>query len=161
VADPELLLLDEPAGGLSGKQLDRLADQIRDFRESMAVVLVEHHMDLVMRVCDHIVVLDFGRVISTGTPEAVQTDPVVTQASPGTSTGGPHDNERKGERCAAPNPCWRSRVFPPTTAPSVPSTTSPCPSRNGNCARSSGPTAPESPPCCVPSRACTRRPPAR
>ena len=98
VADPELLLLDEPAGGLSGKQLDRLADQIRDFRESMAVVLVEHHMDLVMRVCDHIVVLDFGRVVSTGTPQEVQADPVVTQAYLGTSTGDPHDNERKGER---------------------------------------------------------------
>ena len=85
VSEPELLLLDEPASGLSGNQIDALADQIRGFSQSMAVVLVEHHMDLVMRVCDHIVVLNFGRVISTGTPEEVQADPAVTQAYLGTS----------------------------------------------------------------------------
>ncbi|NYJ34961.1 ABC transporter ATP-binding protein [Nocardiopsis aegyptia] len=84
VADPELLLLDEPASGLSGQQIDDLARQIRGFSEHMAVVLVEHHMDLVMRVCDHIVVLNFGRVISTGTPEEVQADPAVTEAYLGT-----------------------------------------------------------------------------
>ncbi|MEV2278260.1 ABC transporter ATP-binding protein [Nocardiopsis sp. NPDC049922] len=80
VADPDLLLLDEPASGLSARETDALADRIRDLRRSMAVVLVEHHMDLVMAVCDHIVVLDFGRVISTGTPERVRSDPAVTRA---------------------------------------------------------------------------------
>ncbi|MFV2195232.1 ABC transporter ATP-binding protein [Nocardiopsis sp. LOL_012] len=80
VGDPELLLLDEPASGLSEQQLDNLADQIRGFSNDMAVVLVEHHMDLVMKVCDHIVVLNFGQVISTGTPEQVQADPAVTRA---------------------------------------------------------------------------------
>ncbi|WP_306366578.1 ABC transporter ATP-binding protein [Nocardiopsis sp. CC223A] len=85
VCDPELLLLDEPAGGLSGGQMDELAAQIRALGEDMAVVLVEHHMDLVMEVCDHIVVLDFGRVISTGTPDEVRNDPLVTRAYLGTA----------------------------------------------------------------------------
>lgn len=94
VGEPELLLLDEPASGLSGDQVDALAEQIRAFGQDMAVVLVEHHMDLVMRVCDHIVVLDFGKVIATGTPEEVQADPAVTRAYLGTpaedpSSGGP------------------------------------------------------------------------
>ncbi|MBR8743966.1 ABC transporter ATP-binding protein [Nocardiopsis sp. MG754419] len=84
VGAPELLLLDEPAGGLSGAQMDELAARIRDLSRDMAVVLVEHHMDLVMEVCDHIVVLDFGRVISTGTPAQVQADPAVTRAYLGT-----------------------------------------------------------------------------
>ena len=100
VAEPELLLLDEPASGLSGKQLDGLADQIRGFRESMAVILVEHHMDLVMRVCDHIVVLNFGRVISTGTPEEVQADPAVTQAY----LGAPADDPPPGDVPATIDP---------------------------------------------------------
>ncbi|WP_433698961.1 ABC transporter ATP-binding protein [Nocardiopsis sp. CA-288880] len=85
VGEPELLLLDEPASGLSGTQIDALAEQIRGFSRDMAVVLVEHHMDLVMRVCDRIVVLDFGRVISTGTPEEVRADPLVTRAYLGAS----------------------------------------------------------------------------
>ncbi|NYH52959.1 branched-chain amino acid transport system ATP-binding protein [Nocardiopsis arvandica] len=84
VSEPELLLLDEPASGLSGEQIGALADQIRGFSRDMAVVLVEHHMDLVMEVCDHIVVLNFGRVISTGTPQEVQADPQVTEAYLGT-----------------------------------------------------------------------------
>ncbi|MBB6121797.1 ABC transporter ATP-binding protein [Nocardiopsis algeriensis] len=85
VGAPELLLLDEPASGLSGKQLDDLAAQIRGLSEDMAVVLVEHHMDLVMEVCDHIVVLNFGKVISTGTPDEVRADPAVMQAYLGTA----------------------------------------------------------------------------
>lgn len=88
VADPELLLLDEPASGLSGDQIDALAGQIRAFSEDMAVVLVEHHMDLVMRVCDHIVVLDFGEVIATGSPDEVRNDPAVTRAYLGTAGNG-------------------------------------------------------------------------
>ncbi|WP_017571063.1 ABC transporter ATP-binding protein [Nocardiopsis halotolerans] len=91
VGEPEALLLDEPASGLSGGQIDALADQIRDFGRDMAVVLVEHHMDLVMRVCDHIVVLNFGRVISTGTPAQIQADPLVAQAYLGTSDDGAAD----------------------------------------------------------------------
>ncbi|MBC6445773.1 ABC transporter ATP-binding protein [Actinokineospora xionganensis] len=80
VAEPDLLLLDEPAGGLSEQDMEDLGSRVRHLAESMAVVLVEHHMDLVMKVCDRVVVLDFGRVIADGTPAQVQADPAVTEA---------------------------------------------------------------------------------
>jgi branched-chain amino acid transport system ATP-binding protein len=80
VAQPELLLLDEPAGGLGPEDLDELAGLIGRLRGEMAVVLVEHHMDLVMSVCDRVVVLDFGRRIAVGTPAEVQADPQVLDA---------------------------------------------------------------------------------
>jgi branched-chain amino acid transport system ATP-binding protein len=80
VADPELLLLDEPAGGLGAEDIEDLAALIARLRGRMAVVLVEHHMDLVMRVCDRVVVLDFGRRIAVGTPAEVQADQAVLDA---------------------------------------------------------------------------------
>lgn len=80
VSDPALLLLDEPASGLSEDEMDQLASLLRRLRQRMSVVLVEHHMDLVMSVCDRLVVLDFGRVIATGTPDQVKADPKVTAA---------------------------------------------------------------------------------
>jgi branched-chain amino acid transport system ATP-binding protein len=80
VAEPQLLLLDEPASGLSSEEMSDLGALIRDLRERMSVLLVEHHMDLVMQVCDRIVVLDFGRVIATGTPAEVRDDPRVLEA---------------------------------------------------------------------------------
>ncbi|WP_432050143.1 ABC transporter ATP-binding protein [Verrucosispora sp. NA02020] len=83
-ARPRLLLLDEPAGGLGGEDVDALADLVRALphraTDPCAVLLVEHHMDLVMAVCDRIVVLDFGRVVATGTPEQVREDPAVLDA---------------------------------------------------------------------------------
>jgi branched-chain amino acid transport system ATP-binding protein len=80
VAEPQLLLLDEPASGLSAEEMRDLGGLIRDVRERMSVVLVEHHMDLVMSVCDRIVVLDFGRCIATGSPDEVRDDPHVLDA---------------------------------------------------------------------------------
>jgi branched-chain amino acid transport system ATP-binding protein len=80
VADPELLLLDEPASGLSEEEMQELGELITDLSGRMSVLLVEHHMDLVMRVCDHITVLDSGRQIAAGTPAQVQADPAVTEA---------------------------------------------------------------------------------
>jgi branched-chain amino acid transport system ATP-binding protein len=80
VARPELLLLDEPAGGLGEADLNELGEQIRRLGGDMAVVLVEHHMDLVMSVCDRVVVLDFGRRIAEGTPAEVQADRAVLDA---------------------------------------------------------------------------------
>ena len=80
VAQPELLLLDEPASGLSHEEMRELADLIRNLEGSVAVLLVEHHMDLVMEVCDRIVVLDFGRGIATGTPAEVRANPAVLDA---------------------------------------------------------------------------------
>ncbi|WP_209020444.1 ABC transporter ATP-binding protein [Nocardioides sp. 1609] len=80
VAEPDLLLLDEPASGLSSDEISDLGDLVRGLTDRMAVMLVEHHMDLVMRVCDEITVLDFGRVIAHGTPEVVRNDPAVLAA---------------------------------------------------------------------------------
>ena len=80
VAEPQILLLDEPASGLSNAEMDELGELIRGLRGRMAVMLVEHHMDLVMAVCDRIVVLDFGRVIATGTPAEVKADERVLAA---------------------------------------------------------------------------------
>ena len=79
-ARPSLLLLDEPAGGLSAAEVDELAGLIEEIREGLTVVLVEHHMGMVMRLSDSVVVLDFGRVLATGTPDEVRNDPRVIEA---------------------------------------------------------------------------------
>jgi branched-chain amino acid transport system ATP-binding protein len=78
--EPDLLLLDEPAGGLDTEELSALADTIRSLGTSIAVMLVDHHMDLVTSVCDRMVVLDFGRVIAAGDPTTVRQDPGVLEA---------------------------------------------------------------------------------
>jgi branched-chain amino acid transport system ATP-binding protein len=79
---PRLLLLDEPAGGLSHEEVEELGTLIRRIRNSfdLTVLLVEHHMNLVMGVADRVHVLDFGRKIAEGSPAAVQRDPVVIEA---------------------------------------------------------------------------------
>ncbi|MGZ4252263.1 MAG: ABC transporter ATP-binding protein [Solirubrobacteraceae bacterium] len=78
--DPELLLLDEPAGGLATDEMSELGQLIRTLGKSIAVMVVEHHMDLVMSVCDRVVVLDFGRVIAAGEPSAIRENPRVLEA---------------------------------------------------------------------------------
>jgi branched-chain amino acid transport system ATP-binding protein len=80
MADPTLLLLDEPASGLSQAELEELGKLIRELQAKMGVLLVEHHMDLVMSTCDRLVVLNFGRVIAAGTPAEIQANPDVTTA---------------------------------------------------------------------------------
>jgi branched-chain amino acid transport system ATP-binding protein len=80
VAEPRLLLLDEPAGGLGSDDMEELTARIRGLGDELAVVLVEHHMDVVMSVCDRVVVLDFGKCICTGTPAEVQADQAVLDA---------------------------------------------------------------------------------
>jgi branched-chain amino acid transport system ATP-binding protein len=80
MAEPSLLLLDEPASGLSNDEMDDLSTLIRELPPRMGVLLVEHHMDLVMSVCDRIVVLNFGQVIADGTPASVRSNPEVATA---------------------------------------------------------------------------------
>jgi branched-chain amino acid transport system ATP-binding protein len=80
VAEPELLLLDEPAGGLSAREMSDLAKLIDSLGDEIAVMLVDHHMDLVTSVCDRVTVLDFGRVIASGVPPEVPRDPAVLEA---------------------------------------------------------------------------------
>jgi len=80
VAEPQLLLLDEPASGLSSDEMRDLGELVRGLKDRMSVMLVEHHMDLVMEVCDRIVVLDFGKVIASGTPDEVRDDQRVLDA---------------------------------------------------------------------------------
>jgi branched-chain amino acid transport system ATP-binding protein len=80
VSEPELLLLDEPAGGLDAREMSDLGELIQSLGSSVAVMLVDHHMDFVVPVCDRVVVLDFGRVIADGEPTAVQRDPRVLEA---------------------------------------------------------------------------------
>jgi branched-chain amino acid transport system ATP-binding protein len=87
VASPRLLLLDEPAGGLSEAELPELGALVTDLARDATVLLIEHRMDLVMSTCGHIVVLDFGKVIATGTPAEVQADPAVTAAYLGAQRG--------------------------------------------------------------------------
>src|SRR5918992_2334615 len=77
-AEPDLLLLDEPAAGQSTAEIRDLGTLLTKLREDMSVVLVEHHMDFVMEVCDEVAVLDFGRLIAHGTPAEVRDDPQVT-----------------------------------------------------------------------------------
>jgi branched-chain amino acid transport system ATP-binding protein len=88
IAEPSLLLLDEPAAGLAAEEIDELAEVITGLpgREGSpcGVMLVEHHMDLVMRVCDEIVVLDFGKVIARGDPDTIRASAAVTTAYLGT-----------------------------------------------------------------------------
>jgi branched-chain amino acid transport system ATP-binding protein len=83
--DPDLVLLDEPAAGLSAEEITELAGLIR--RLGRSVVLVEHHMDLVMEVCDEVIVLDFGKVIARGTPAEIRGDPAVIDAYLGEEVG--------------------------------------------------------------------------
>ena len=79
---PRLLLLDEPAGGLSHEEVEELAGFIRRIRDDfdLTVLLVEHHMNLVMGISDRVSVLDFGQLIASGTPAEVQNDPAVIEA---------------------------------------------------------------------------------
>lgn len=80
VSKPQILLLDEPAGGLGAQDIEWLNRLISDLSGEMSVLIVEHHMDVVMSVCDRIYVLNFGEVISSGTPDHVRNDPAVITA---------------------------------------------------------------------------------
>ena len=80
--EPKLLLLDEPVAGMNLEETEDTARYILEIREQLqiAMVLVEHDMHMVMDLADRVLVLDFGEVIASGDPEAVQTDPRVIEA---------------------------------------------------------------------------------
>jgi branched-chain amino acid transport system ATP-binding protein len=82
VSEPRLLLLDEPASGLDHEEVERLAAFLRRLRDELklTVLLVEHHMNLVMRISDHVHVLNFGRTVASGPPAEVQRHPQVIEA---------------------------------------------------------------------------------
>ena len=79
---PELLLLDEPAAGMNAEEVEQLNHLITDIHKdfNLTILLIEHHMDLVMEICPHIVCMNFGAKIAEGTPEEIQSHPDVLKA---------------------------------------------------------------------------------
>ncbi|MBW4426721.1 MAG: ABC transporter ATP-binding protein [Nostoc desertorum CM1-VF14] len=79
---PQILLLDEPAAGMNPNEKQQLSEFIRSLREqfNLTIVLIEHHVPLVMGLCDRIAVLDFGQLIALGEPSVVRNDPAVIEA---------------------------------------------------------------------------------
>ena len=79
---PKLLLLDEPAAGLNTGETSELMEKIHEIRDrfGLAILVIEHNMELVMGICERILVLNFGKTIAQGTPEQVRADPVVIEA---------------------------------------------------------------------------------
>jgi branched-chain amino acid transport system ATP-binding protein len=126
-ARPRLVLLDEPASGLPENELSELGDLIRELAAEAGVVVIEHRMDLVMSVCDTIFVLDFGKLIASGSPAQVQADPAVTAAYLGAedtngadATAIPPDSPDASIPPARPDPSITPAPSDPSTPPGRP-----------------------------------------
>ncbi|MCI8513714.1 MAG: ABC transporter ATP-binding protein [Lachnospiraceae bacterium] len=80
--DPKLLLLDEPAAGMNADESAELVNFVREIKErfDITILMIEHHMDVVTNLCDHVTVLNFGKTIAVGTPEEVKSNPEVIKA---------------------------------------------------------------------------------
>jgi branched-chain amino acid transport system ATP-binding protein len=96
---PKLLLLDEPAGGLNHEEVEKLIEQIRSVRSAfgVSILIVEHHLDCVMRVSDRVVALDFGKTLACGTPAEMKRHPEVIRAYLGGAADGAEDGAKEGE----------------------------------------------------------------
>jgi branched-chain amino acid transport system ATP-binding protein len=98
VGRPRVVLLDEPAAGLDTRESQVLGRQLRDVaRRELGLLLVDHDMDLIFDICDEVYVLDFGRVLASGAPDAIRADDRVRQAYLGTARtrGESHDSARR------------------------------------------------------------------
>jgi ABC-type branched-subunit amino acid transport system ATPase component len=86
VADPAIVLLDEPAGGVNPSLIQHIAARIRELNaRGTTFLIVEHNMDFVMGLCDRVTVLDYGTVVASGPPEIIRTNPRVLDAYLGTT----------------------------------------------------------------------------
>lgn len=81
-SEPKLILLDEPAAGMNDSETAALTQLIRDIREkyNISIILIEHDMNLVMNLCDHLIVVNFGKKLAEGVPAEVQSNPAVIEA---------------------------------------------------------------------------------
>lgn len=83
---PKLLLLDEPAAGMNPQETKELTEMIRWIRDTyhLSILLIEHDMALVMKICERIYVLDYGKILAEGTPDEIRNNPAVIKAYLGT-----------------------------------------------------------------------------
>ncbi len=87
ISEPKILLLDEPAGGLSAQDIEWFNALVGNLKSVTSIIIVEHHMDVVMSICDRISVLNFGEVIASGTKDEVRNNPTVIEAYLGSHAG--------------------------------------------------------------------------